>query len=143
MKLIKIVPTLAAVLTLAACANNTTETVAAAQPQVVETTKSVVYSCLNKKSVTAVYTFANQDAVNAVVKVGKKGKEISLKRDAANTEFASFVDGAYIWNVDPVLTLSTAEQAGGAMLTQKGEEVDTILAKLCQVNKKATAKLNP
>lgn len=144
MKTVNLVSTLAATLVLAACAQSEQKAEMPMETKkAVETTKTVVYSCLNKKSVTATYTFADQDPVNAIVKLGKKGKEIALNRDRSNADFALFTDGTYEWGPENTLTLATFDQVHGGILMKKGEKVDEILAKSCKVNKKATAKLNP
>ena len=84
MKLAKVLPAMAAFVVLSACANeapkmeNKVEQVAT--PTV--TDKTVVYTC-NKKTVTAVYQFENQEPTAAMVMVGDKVIAKDFTRDAA------------------------------------------------------------
>lgn len=107
--------------------------------------KSIVYRCLSGKRVTATYAFQGDEAkaVNLVLKEGRKSQKIpTLTRDAANQDFASFVSDKYIWNVDSGFKLANATKETTGMLTQKGKDSDEILAKLCDVDRKLTKKLN-
>ncbi|MBS6000633.1 MAG: hypothetical protein KH970_09105 [Haemophilus haemolyticus] len=126
MKLVKVLPVMAAFVVLSACASETvkmeSKPAQAAMPTV--TDKTVVYSC-NKKTVTAVYQFENQEATAAMVMVGNKVIAKDFSRDTAQKDFTSFTSGKYVWNVD-----------------EKGEKSDKILVKNCDVNVKATAKAN-
>ncbi len=76
MKFTKVLPAFAAAIALSACANEAPKMEkapeqAAAMTQALPTItdKTVVYSC-NKKTVTAVYQFENQEPTGAMVSVG-------------------------------------------------------------------------
>lgn len=107
--------------------------------------KSVVYRCQSGKRVTATYAFQGEEpkAVNLVLKEGRKSHKIpTLTRDAENQDFTSFKSDNYIWNVSTGFTLSNANAETTGMLTKLGKGSDEILAKLCDVDKKLTSKLN-
>lgn len=110
-----------------------------------DSSKSIVYRCLSGKRVTATYAFQGDEAkaVNLVLKDGRKSQKIpTLTRNAENKDFTSFVSDEYIWNVDTGFNLANATKETTGMLTQKGKDSDDILAKLCDVDKKLTKKLN-
>lgn len=170
MKLVKFVPALAATLVLAACSNANTQsapqqaqdavTKAAEQAtqQVNEIAgnaprasgavatdgaKSIVYRCQSGKRVTANYVFQGEEAkaVNLLVQSGGKTQKIpTLTRDASNQDSTSFKTDKYSWDLDTGFTLSSNGQSG--MLTKYGAKTDTIVAKLCDVDKALTSKLN-
>ncbi|MFY1028023.1 hypothetical protein ACE4RU_10020 [Actinobacillus seminis] len=107
--------------------------------------KTVVYRCQSGKQVTATYVFQGEEAVavNLVLQNGKTTQKIpTLNRDAANPDFTSFVSKDYIWNVSTGFTNATVTAETTGMLTQLGKDSDEILAKLCDVDQKATAKIN-
>lgn len=172
MKLVKIAPALTTTLVLAACshepiantqtAQNTVEEVAAQATQrvnnianvtngtaavkvekVTDTTKSIVYRCQSGKRITANYAFQGEEAkaVNLVLTNGTNSQKIpTLTRDATNQDFTSFKSDKYVWNLDTGFTFSNINKSG--MLTEKGVKSDEILAKLCDVNKALTSRLN-
>lgn len=107
-------------------------------------TKSVVYRCLNNKRVSATYAFQDDEvkAVNLVVGRGKNAKQIpTLLRDMNNPDFTAFKSEQYMWNVENGFNLQNATTKAGGNLTQIGTSSDTILAKLCNVDKVATSRL--
>ncbi|MCK3658723.1 hypothetical protein A4G18_08370 [Pasteurellaceae bacterium Pebbles2] len=108
------------------------------------TNKSVAYRCQSGKTVTATYAFEGNDAraVNVRLGTGKKALKASLLRDDNNKDFVSFTSDQYVWNVDSALTLDTAAKTDAVHLVKKGAQNDEILAKLCDVNKSATKRLN-
>ncbi|MDO4429740.1 MAG: hypothetical protein Q4B95_00375 [Lonepinella koalarum] len=113
--------------------------------KITDSSKSIVYRCLNGKSVTATYSFQGNDAktVNLVLKEGKKLHQIpTLIRHIENKDFASFIGKGYIWNVDSDFSLATAMKGTGGMLTLEGKDTDQILAKLCDIDHRFTQKLN-
>ncbi|VTU07471.1 Uncharacterised protein [Actinobacillus indolicus] len=172
LNLMKFLPSLAAVTVLAACSSNTSmvqeqSVVEQAQQtatqqanrvaevgggksavsveKVTDRTKSVVYRCLNNQQVTASYAFSGDDvrAVNLVLGSGKKATTLpTLMRDSANRDFISFSSDKYVWSVENGFTFDNATTKVGGILTEKGSEVDVILAKLCDINKSVTARLN-
>ena len=105
------------------------------------TDKTVVYTC-NKKTVTAVYQFENQEPTAAMVMVGDKVIAKDFTRDAAQKDFTSFTSGKYVWNVDSGLTLDKFDSVVPVNLLLKGKNSDKIIVKNCDVNAKATAKAN-
>ena len=82
MKLAKVLPAMAALVVLSACASDApkmeNKAEQAAAPTV--TDKTVVYTC-NKKTVTAVYQFENQEPTAAMVMVGNKVVAKDFARD--------------------------------------------------------------
>ncbi|QBQ63071.1 hypothetical protein EXH44_01905 [Actinobacillus indolicus] len=172
LNLMKFLPSLAAVTVLAACSSNTSmvqeqSVVEQAQQtatqqanrvaevgggksavsveKVTDRTKSVAYRCLNNQQVTASYAFSGDDvrAVNLVLGSGKKATTLpTLMRDSANRDFISFSSDKHVWSVENGFTFDNATTKVGGILTEKGSEVDVILAKLCDINKSATARLN-
>lgn len=113
--------------------------------KVTDRTKSVAYRCLNNQQVTASYAFSGDDvrAVNLVLGSGKKAITLpTLMRDSANRDFISFSSDKYVWSVENGFTFDNATTKVGGILTEKGGEVDVILAKLCDINKSVTARLN-
>ncbi|MCK3655722.1 hypothetical protein A4G19_08130 [Pasteurellaceae bacterium Macca] len=143
MKFIKLVPAMAMATLLVACAK--TSAPEAPKAPVVEapkaSEKTVVYQCLNKKAVTVTYQFLGDDAQSAKVMLGKKviGE---LARDKNNADFTAFASEKHTWGTETGLTPANAEAKSGANLVMKGKKHDTILAKLCEVNPKATEKAN-
>lgn len=149
MKFTKVLPAFAAAIALSACANEAPkmdkapEQVAAAMTQALPTItdKTVVYSC-NKKTVTAVYQFENQEPTGAMVSVGNKVIAKDFARDKSQTDFTSFTSGNYVWNVDSGLTLDKFDSVAPVNLLIKGKKADKIVVKNCDVDAKATAKAN-
>lgn len=148
MKFTKVLPAFAAAIALSACANEAPKMEkapeqAAAMTQTLPTItdKTVVYSC-NKKTVTAVYQFENQEPTGAMVSVGNKVIAKDFARDKSQTDFTSFTSGNYVWNVDSGLTLDKFDSVVPVNLIQKGKNSDKIIVKNCDVNAKATAKAN-
>lgn len=148
MKFTKVLPAFAAAIALSACANEAPKMEkapeqAAAMTQALPTItdKTVVYSC-NKKTVTAVYQFENQEPTGAMVSVGNKVIAKDFARDKSQTDFTSFTSGNYVWNVDSGLTLDKFDSVVPVNLIQKGKNSDKIIVKNCDVNVKATAKAN-
>ena len=113
----------------------------AAQTASTITDKTVVYSC-NKKTVTAVYQFENQEPVAAMVSLGNKIIAKDFARDKSQNDFTSFTSGDYVWNVDSGLTLDKFDSVVPVNLIQKGKTSDKIIIKNCDVNAKATKKAN-
>lgn len=102
--------------------------------------KSVVYRCLNKKTVTATYAFDGETpkAVNLLVgDVAING----LGFDTQAPDGDRFHSDKYSWDLDLGFSYKTIETKG-AMLTQYGKGSDEILAKLCKVDKRATKRIN-
>lgn len=107
-------------------------------------TKSVVYSCLNKQTLSATYSFQDNEAkaVNIILGKGKNAKQIpTLLRDENNVDFVAFKSDTHLWNVESGFNLQNATNKSGGNLQELGTSYDTILAKLCNVNKSATARL--
>ncbi len=73
MKLAKVLPAMAALVVLSACASDAPKMENKAEQTAAPTVtdKTVVYTC-NKKTVTAVYQFENQEPTAAMVMVGNK-----------------------------------------------------------------------
>lgn len=73
MKLAKVLPAMAALVVLSACASDAPKMENKAEQMATPTVtdKTVVYTC-NKKTVTAVYQFENQEPTAAMVMVGNK-----------------------------------------------------------------------
>ena len=132
MKLAKVLPAMAALVVLSACASEApkveNKAEQAATPTV--TDKTVVYTC-NKKTVTA-----------AMVMVGNKVVAKDFARDAAQKDFTSFTSGKYVWNVDSGLTLDKFDSVAPVNLLIKVKKADKIVVKNCDVDAKATAKAN-
>ncbi|MDD0823945.1 hypothetical protein PTQ27_05635 [Mannheimia sp. AT1] len=108
-----------------------------------DSSKAIVYRCQSGKRVTANYVFQGEEAkaVNLVLTSGAKSQEIpTLTRDTSNADFTLFKSDKYMWNVDTGFTLSDTNKTG--MLTQMGTSSDEILAKLCDVDKALTSRLN-
>ncbi|HGO5855730.1 TPA: hypothetical protein ACK3JJ_000334 [Mannheimia haemolytica] len=108
-----------------------------------DSAKSIVYRCQSGKRVTANYVFQGEEAkaVNLLVQSGGKTQKIpTLTRDASNQDSTSFKTDKYSWDLDTGFTLSSNGQSG--MLTKYGAKTDTIVAKLCDVDKALTSKLN-
>lgn len=103
--------------------------------------KTVVYTC-NKKTVTAVYQFEDQEPSAAMLSVGNKIISKNFMRNKETADFTQFVAGDYIWNVDSGLTLDNFDTVIPVNLIQKGKQSDTIIVKNCDINTKATAKAN-
>ena len=148
MKFTKVLPAFAAAIALSACANEAPkmekapeQAAAMTQSLPTITDKTVVYSC-NKKTVTAVYQFENQEPTGAMVSVGNKVIAKDFARDKSQTDFTSFTSGNYVWNVDSGLTLDKFDSVVPVNLIQKGKNSDKIIVKNCDVNAKATAKAN-
>ena len=136
MKLVKLLPAMAAAVVLAACSSAKTEAPAAAP--VVKSEKTVVYACA-KKNVKAVYQFEDQKAVSAKLTMGKVTIGDLVRTDREDPTFES---DAYRWSLDSGFALDNATKTVPVMLTQKGEKEDKIVAKSCKVLAKATAKAN-
>ena len=146
MNFTKVLPAFAAAVALSACAKDApimenASTQMAAQTASTITDKTVVYSC-NKKTVTVVYQFENQEPTGAMVMVGDKVIAKDFTRDAAQKDFTSFTSGKYVWNVDSGLTLDKFDSVVPVNLLLKGKNSDKIIVKNCDVNAKATAKAN-
>ena len=144
MKFINFLPAAAAAIVLSACAQEAPKVEKAPEAVAVAPTitdKTVVYSC-NKKTVTAVYQFENQEPTTAMVSVGNKIIAKDFARDKSQTDFTSFTSGNYVWNVDSGLTLDKFDSVVPVNLLQKGKQSDKIIVKNCSVNAKATAKAN-
>lgn len=114
MKFVKFLPALATVIIAL-------PTYAKAAPTV--TDKTVIYSC-NKKTVTAVYQFENQEPTGAMVSIGNKIIAKDFTRDKSQSDFTSFTSGKYVWNVDSGLTLDTFDSVFPVNLVQKGKNSD-------------------
>ena len=97
------------------------------------TDKTVVYTC-NKKTVTAVYQFENQEPTAAMVMVGNKVVAKDFARDADQKDFTSFTSGKYVWNVDSGLTLDKFDSVVPVNLLIKGKKADKIAVRglLCR-----------
>lgn len=105
------------------------------------TSKTVVYSCQQKKSVTATYAFENGQVKAVNLKLGKKAIN-GLMLDANSSDVVSFASKGYRWNVDTDFSLENAEKTTAIHLAKIGKQSDQLLAKLCEVNKSATARYN-
>ena len=147
MNFTKVLPAFAAAIALSACAKEAPVMekapvqMTAAQTASTITDKTVVYSC-NKKTVTAVYQFENQEPIGAMVSVGDNIIAKDFTRDKSQNDFTSFTSGDYIWNVDSGLTLDKFDSVVPVNLIQKGKSNDKIIIKNCDVNVKATKKAN-
>ena len=146
MNFTKVLPAFVAAVALSACAKDASimekaSTQMAAQTASTITDKTVVYSC-NKKTVTAVYQFENQEPVAAMVSLGNKIIAKDFARDKSQNDFTSFTSGDYVWNVDSGLTLDKFDSVVPVNLIQKGKTSDKIIIKNCDVNAKATKKAN-
>ena len=146
MNFTKVLPAFAAAVVLSACAKDAPVMEKAsdqmsAQTASTITDKTVVYSC-NKKTVTAVYQFENQEPVAAMVSLGNKIIAKDFARDKSQNDFTSFTSGDYVWNVDSGLTLDKFDSVVPVNLIQKGKTSDKIIIKNCDVNEKATKKAN-
>ena len=137
MKLAKVLPAMAALVVLSACASDAPKMENKAEQMATPTVtdKTVVYTC-NKKTVTAVYQFENQEPTAAMVMVGNKVIAKDFARDAAQKDFTSFTSGKYVWNVDKFDSVVPVN------LLIKGKKADKIVVKNCDVDAKATAKAN-
>ncbi|HDL5698867.1 TPA: hypothetical protein PXE99_000657 [Mannheimia haemolytica] len=105
--------------------------------------KSIVYRCQSGKLVTANYVFQGEQAkaVNIALQNGKKVQKLpTLTRDDSRADFTTFKAGKYVWELDSGFTLSSSNQSG--MLVKSGAKSDTILAKMCDVDKALTSRLN-
>lgn len=172
MKLVKFAPALAATLVLAACSNQNNQAPQPAQDPVAKVaekatqqvnevassvhgagavkvekatdgSKSIVYRCQSGKQISATYAFQGEEAkaVNLVLKNGSKSQKIpTLTRDDSRADFTTFKAGKYVWELDSGFTLSSSNQSG--MLVKSGAKSDTILAKMCDVDKALTSRLN-
>ena len=101
MKLIKILPALAMTLAVSAYAKEMPKMEKASDtmatlPAIMD--KTVVYTC-NKKTVTAVYQFEDQEPSAAMLSVGNKIISKNFMRNKETADFTQFVAGDYIWNV--------------------------------------------
>lgn len=105
------------------------------------TSKTVVYSCQQKKSVTATYAFKNGKVKAVNLKLGKKAIN-GLMLDPNSSDVVSFASKGYRWNVDTDFSLENAEKTTAIHLAKIGKQSDQLLAKLCEVNKSATARYN-
>ncbi|OOR99596.1 hypothetical protein B0187_04600 [Haemophilus paracuniculus] len=105
------------------------------------TSKTVVYSCQQKKSVTATYAFENGQVKAVNLKLGKQAIN-GLMLDANSSDVVSFASKGYRWNVDTDFSLENAEKTTAIHLAKIGKQSDQLLAKLCEVNKSATARYN-
>ncbi|WP_288319829.1 hypothetical protein [uncultured Haemophilus sp.] len=144
MKLIKILPALAMTLAVSAYAKEMPKMEKASDtmatlPAIMD--KTVVYTC-NKKTVTAVYQFEDQEPSAAMLSVGNKIISKNFMRNKETTDFTQFVAGDYVWNVDSGLTLDNFDTVIPVNLIQKGKQNDTIIVKNCDINTEATAKAN-
>lgn len=162
MKLVKLASALSLVTVLAACStandvassvtdtvkngvntvsNGVSNTVNGVKNVLNRSSKSVVYQCQNNKTVVANYEFEGEKATAVTLSVNNVAVK-SLKRDENNQDFASFASDSHTWNVDNHFNLATFDKTEAGMLFNKGKQADEILAKNCEVNKTATAKLN-
>ena len=143
MKLSKVLPAMAALVVLSACASDAPKMENKAEQMATPTVtdKTVVYTC-NKKTVTAVYQFENQEPTAAMVMVGNKVIAKDFARDAAQKDFTSFTSGKYVWNVDSGLTLNKVAAVDAVTLIQRGKKSSKVLAKNCFINFKETKKIN-
>ena len=133
MKLIKILPALAMTLAVSAYAKE--------MPKMEKASDTIVYTC-NKKTVTAVYQFEDQEPSAAMLSVGNKIISKNFMRNKETADFTQFVAGDYVWNVDSGLTLDNFDTVIPVNLIQKGKQNDTIIVKNCDINTEATAKAN-
>ena len=129
MKLAKVLPAMAALVVLSACASDAPKMENKAEQMATPTVtdKTVVYTC-NKKTVTAVYQFENQEPTAAMVMVGNKVVAKDFARDAAQKDFTSFTSGKYVWNVDSGLTLDKFDSVAPVNLLIKGKKAVVVLA---------------
>ena len=106
--------------------------------------KSASYRCQGGKTLVATYAFENNvpRATNVRLGNGKNAVVATLLRDDSNKDFTSFQSDKYVWNVDAGLTPENIATIDGSNFSAKGVSSDEILAKLCDVNKSATVRLN-
>ena len=140
MKLVKFLPTLAAVVALSACANTPAEkTMTETQPMVKNSVKTIVYQCQNKKEIVASYEFEGEKATGVTLTVNNKAVKDLMRND--NQDFAAFESKTHLFNVDKGLTASTADKTDAVMLFKHTKKSDQILAKDCRVNAEKTVQL--
>ncbi|TCP95972.1 hypothetical protein EDC44_10631 [Cricetibacter osteomyelitidis] len=142
MKLIKLLPAILAATVISACSTAAMKEDAKAlevQPKMTE--KAIAYNCIGKKHVVINYTFADQKAVSATVMLNKKSLGETFMRNDINADSASFVSGDYVLNVENPLSLDTVEVQRLINIYRSTKDSDEIQAKVCNINKKATAKL--
>lgn len=114
---------------------------AASTTTVPTTSKAIVYSCSNRKTVTATYAFEGEKAKAVNLIIGKT-KINALLRDDNAKDAATFASDAFSWSVDENFSLTNFDKTDSGILFKKGANSDEILAKLCKVNKSATKKAN-
>lgn len=144
MKLVHLASMVAMAVALSACAKPMAEPpMAMAKEEMAQTTqqKTVVYRCQQGKTLTVAYSFLAEKAESADVSLGKKVMAKGLKRKMDN-DFTTFESSQYRWNADAGLTYATAEKTAGGNFFKLGKNADQILAKLCEVDEKATLKAN-
>ncbi|SUT87121.1 Uncharacterised protein [Actinobacillus ureae] len=124
-----------------AVSNGVSNTVNTVKNKLTASSKTVVYQCQNSKTVVATYDFEGEKATGLTLTVNDVAVK-ELMRDEKNKDFASFASKTHVWNLDETFSLSTFNKTEAGMLFKKGKNADEILAKNCEVNQTATAKLN-
>ncbi|WGE90396.1 hypothetical protein [Actinobacillus genomosp. 1] len=124
-----------------AVSNGVSNTVNTVKNKLTASSKTVVYQCQNNKTVVATYDFEGEKATGLTLTVNDVAVK-ELMRDEKNKDFASFASKTHVWNLDETFSLSTFNKTEAGMLFKKGKNADEILAKNCEVNQTATAKLN-
>ncbi|WGE32865.1 hypothetical protein NYR60_04480 [Actinobacillus genomosp. 2] len=124
-----------------AVSNGVSNTVTTVKNKLTASSKTVVYQCQNNKAVVATYNFEGEKATGLTLTVNDVAVK-DLMRDDNNKDFTSFASKTHVWNVDNNFALKTFNKTEAGMLFKKGKNSDEILAKNCEVNQTATAKLN-
>lgn len=101
--------------------------------------KSVVYHCLNNVKVSATYAFDGEKPKAVNLKVGKKAIN-GLSYDSQDKDSVTFKSASYEWSLEN--DFYQDPHSAGGMLTKKGKSFDQIIAKLCEVNKTTTKRLD-
>ncbi|WP_150539374.1 hypothetical protein [Actinobacillus vicugnae] len=124
-----------------AVSTSVSNTVNTVKNKLTTSSKTVVYQCQSNKTVVASYEFEGEKAISSTLSVNDVAVK-GLMRNEKNKDFASFESKTHVWNLDDTFTLSTFNKTEAGMLFKKGKNADEILAKNCEINQTATAKLN-
>lgn len=108
--------------------------------KIATTSKTVVYRCLNKTTITANYAFDGETPKAVNLRVGKKAIN-GLVYDGSDKDFAAFKSSRYSWSLDEGFSFANADKTGG-MLTKLGKKTDQIMGKQCKVDSSATKRMN-
>lgn len=109
--------------------------------KVATTSKTAVYRCQQKRTLVATYAFEGEQVKAVNLKLGNKAIN-GLMLDPSNPDFISFKSKTHLWNVDTNFSYQNIDKATGGNLVKFGKQSDEILAKLCDIDTKATQRLN-